>query len=268
MARKSSHPSSLDINIQNGVGIIWMNRPAVRNAVDDVVIANLTRAFAAMARDKAVRAVVLAGHGPAFCAGADLNWVKHTAGQTKQAHERDAKAMGEMLLALDRLSKPTIARVHGAAVGGGVALAAACDIAVAGTSASFSLREVRIGLVAHAVAPFVVSAIGSHRARRYALTGETIDAAEAYRIGLVHELVQDANLDSAINTMLGHLLQGGPEALKRTKQLVRELDGKPVSAPLLAKAAIHFAAEQGSAEAKEGLRSFLERRKPSWHPET
>ena len=209
MASKHSPPSSLEINIQHGVGVIWMNRPAVRNALDDTVIGDLTRAFTNLEQDQKVRAVVIAGHGPAFCAGADLNWVKRTAGNSKQAHERDGKALGNMLLKLDQLSKPTIARVHGPAVGAGVALAAACDIVVAGTSATFSMREVRIGLVPFSVAPFVVRAMGAHLARRYALTGETIQAAEAYRIGLAHELVQDALLDGAVNEMLGHLLQGG-----------------------------------------------------------
>ncbi len=265
MPSRPSTPSSLDITIQHDVGVIWMNRPAVRNAIDDVVIAELTGAFADLARDKTVRAVVLAGQGPAFCAGADLNWVKRPAGNTKQAHERDGKALAKMLLALDQLPKPTIARVHGAAVGAGVALAAACDIVVAGTSATFSVREVRIGLVPFAVAPFLVRAIGTHLARRFALTGETILAAEAYRIGLAHELVQDALLDGAVNEMLGHLIEGGPEAIARTKQLLRDLDGKPVAGPLLAKAAKDFAAVQASAEAKEGMQSFLARRNPSWH---
>ncbi|MSQ19074.1 MAG: enoyl-CoA hydratase/isomerase family protein [Betaproteobacteria bacterium] len=267
MASKTPARSSLEINTQHAVGVIWMNRPAVRNAIDDVVIADLTRAFKDMDADDSIRAVVIAGHGPVFCAGADLNWVKRTAGNPKQAHVRDATALGEMLLALDHMQKPTVARVHGAAVGAGVALAAACDIVVAGTAASFSVREVRIGLVPFGVAPFVVRTIGSHQARRYALTGETIAAAEAYRLGLVHELVQDALLDGAVNEILGHLLQGGPEAIKGTKAFLRELEGKALSPTLLAKAAKDFATMQASPEAKEGLQSFMERRKPKWHPE-
>jgi methylglutaconyl-CoA hydratase len=267
MASKTPLRSSLEINIQHGVGVIWMNRPAVRNAIDDVVIADLTRAFKEMEVDATVRAIVIAAQGPAFCAGADVNWIKRTAGATKQAHLRDANALGEMLLTIDRLQKPTIARVHGAAVGAGVALAAACDIVVAGTAATFSVREVRIGLVPFGVAPYVVRAIGTHQARRYALTGETIQAAEAYRIGLVHELVQDALLDGAVNELLGHVIQGGPEAIKGTKALLRGLEGKALAPTLLAKAAKDFVTMQSGKEATEGLQSFMEKRKPKWHPE-
>ena len=267
MASKAPLRSSLEINIQHGVGVIWMNRPAVRNAIDDAVIADLTRAFKDMDADDAIRAVVIAGQGPAFCAGADVNWIKRTAGETKQAHLRNAQALSDMLLTLDHMQKPTVARVHGAAVGAGVALAAACDIVIAGTAASFSIREVRIGLVPYGVAPFVVRAIGTHQARRYALTGETIAAAEAYRIGLVHELVQDALLDGAVNEILGHIIQGGPGAIKGTKAFLREIDGKALSSALLAKAGKDFVGMQASPEAKEGLQSFIERRKPKWHPE-
>lgn len=257
---------TLEIEMHHGVGIVWMNRPVVRNAFNDTMIAELTNAFGSLEADPEVGAVVLAGHGPAFCAGADLNWVKKTAGNSFAHNYEDALALAQMLHAIDTLSKPTLARVHGAAFGLGMGLVAACDIAVAAQDAEFCVSEVKLGLIPAIIGPYVIAAMGERAARRYFLSAERFTAAEAYRIGFVQELVLPQELDSVINGILGDLVQGGPAALAATKELIRSVAGASIGEPLIADTAKRIATVRASAEGKEGVRAFLEKRDASWVP--
>jgi methylglutaconyl-CoA hydratase len=259
MPKPAKTLATIEITVQQGVGVVWMNRPEVRNALNAAMVGELIAALAGFATDDDVRAIVLAGHGPVFCAGADIKEGR----PAKPA--KNAATLAALLLALDALPKPTVARVHGSAFGGGLALIGACDIAVAATGAEFSVSEVRLGLAPAIVGPYVMRAIGESQARRYFLTGERFSAAEAYRIGLVHELAQDEALDATVNAILGHLVQGGPNAQRATKKLIAATAGKPITTALL-KAAERRAGHT-SAEAIEGLRAFRGRRAPPWHPE-
>ena len=266
--RKPTQYETLEIAEINAVAIVWMNRPEVRNAFNETMIAELTAAFTALDQDTAVRAVVLAGHGSAFCAGADLNWMKKMAGFSFEENQRDAMGLAGMLHTLHTLSKPTLARVHGPAFAGGMGLLAACDIAVASQDAEFCLSEVKLGLTPATISPYVLAAMGERAAQRYFLTAERFSAAEAYRIGLVQELTLPGEIDATINEILGHLVTAGPVSLAATKDLIRAVARKPLDAKLIADTATRIAKARASDEGREGVRSFLEKRKPAWHPET
>ncbi|MBI4291918.1 MAG: enoyl-CoA hydratase/isomerase family protein [Betaproteobacteria bacterium] len=257
---------TLEVETHHGVGIVWMNRPEVRNAFNDVMIAELTSAFRALEAERDVRAVVLAGRGPAFCAGADLNWMKKMAGNSFAHNYEDALGLARMLHAIDTLSKPTVARVHGAAFAGGMGLIAACDIAVAAQDAEFCVSEVKLGLIPATIGPYVIAAMGERAARRYFLSAERFSAAEAYRIGLVQELVLPQELDEVINGILGDLVQGGPAALAATKDLIHSVAGGHIDESLIADTAKRIATVRASPEGKEGVRAFLEKRNASWVP--
>jgi len=247
---------------KDGVARVTLNRPEVRNAFDDALIKLLHEAFVSLTKDQSVRAVVLAGNGPAFCAGADLNWMKRMAGYDYAANQRDAQALAEMLAALERMPKPTIARVHGPAFAGGTGLVAACDIAVGTHEAKFCFSEAKLGLSPATISPHVLRAIGERAARRYFLTAEVFDAEEAFRIGMLSILTD--KLDETIDGLLQHLLAGGPEAMKKIKDLVRAVSSRPLDDALVADTAQRIAEIRVSAEGKEGIASFLEKRKPSW----
>ncbi|MGB3934559.1 MAG: enoyl-CoA hydratase/isomerase family protein [Burkholderiales bacterium] len=255
---------NLIVEKRNTVAIVTLNRPDVRNAFDDVSISNLTKVFLDLDRDDAVRAVVLAGAGKAFCAGADLNWMKRMAGYGYEDNLRDASALAEMLKTLDRMSKPTIARVHGPAYAGGVGLVAACDIAIGSQNAEFCLTEVKLGLSPATISPYVVRAMGERLARRYFLSGEVIDAGEAYRLRLLSDVAPPEELDGAINALLGHLVVGGREAHRKIKDLVRAVAAGPIDDAMVADTAKRIAEIRVSAEGREGIASFLEKRKPAW----
>lgn len=254
----------LKVEAGGGVARVTLDRPELRNAFDDALIAALTSVLRELDADDAVRAVVLAGNGPAFCAGADLNWMKRMAGYDYAANQRDAQALAEMLAALDRMPKPTIARVHGPAFAGGTGLVAACDIAVGTHDAKFCFSEAKLGLSPATISPHVIRAIGERAARRYFLTAEVFDAEEAHRIGMLSLLVSPSEIDSEIGKLLAHLLAGGPEAMKKIKQLVRAVASRPLDDALVADTAQRIAEIRVSAEGKEGIASFLEKRKPSW----
>jgi methylglutaconyl-CoA hydratase len=262
--KKTPAPTTLEIQTLNGVGIVWMNRPEVRNAFNETMIAELTAALSALDADPAVRAVVLAGRGPAFCAGADLNWMKKMAGYGFEENHADALALARMLHRLATLSKPTIARVHGPAFAGGMGLVAACDIAVAVYDVEFCLSEVKLGLIPATIGPYVAAAMGERMARRYFLTAERFDAAEAYRIGFVQEICPGDELDATVNALLGHLVAAGPAALAATKELIRAVTNRPLSDDVVQDTATRIATVRASKEGKEGIRSFLEKRKPAW----
>jgi methylglutaconyl-CoA hydratase len=255
---------TLQIAAQHGVGVIWMNRPEVRNAFNKTMIADVTQAFQAADADKSIRAVVLAGHGPAFCAGADLNWMKKMSGYTLKENHADAMELAAMLNTIYMMKKPTVARVHGSAFAGGMGLVAACDIAVAAQEAEFCLSEVKLGLIAATIGPYVVAAMGERCARRYFLTAERFTAAEAYRIGVVQEIAPLAELDERVNELLGHLLSASPAAITASKDLVRSVARGPIDKDMIADTATRIATARASADGKEGIRSFLEKRKPSW----
>jgi methylglutaconyl-CoA hydratase len=254
----------LQIEKKSSVARVTLNRPDVRNAFDDSLISALKNAFEDIGGDPSVRAMVLCANGPAFCAGADLNWMKRMAGYSYEENLADARALADMLSTLDRMPKPTIARVHGPAFAGGTGLVAACDIAVGTPEAKFCFSEAKLGLSPATISPHVIRAIGERAARRYFLTAEVFDAREAERIGLLTLLVEKDSLDKTIEELLGHLLAGGPTALARIKDLVRTVSSQPLDDELVAETARRIAEIRVSTEGKEGIASFLEKRKPSW----
>ena len=254
----------LNVEAKGGIARITLNRPEVRNAFDDALIATLIRAFVDAGNDKSVRVVVLGGNGPAFCAGADLNWMKRMAGYGYDENLADARALAQMLATLDRLPKPTIARVHGPAFAGGTGLVAACDIAVGTPEAKFCLSEAKLGLSPATISPYVIRAMGERQARRYFLSAEVFGAEEALRIGMLSALVPAGELDSAVNNLVKNLLAGGPQAQARIKELIRAVALRPVDDALAADTATRIAEIRVSPEGKEGIASFIEKRKPSW----
>ena len=254
----------LEVTKRDGVARVTLNRPELRNAFDEKVIGELTRAFEDVKDDKGIRVMILAGNGPAFCAGADLNWMKRMAGYGYDENLADARALAEMLAALDRLPKPTIARVHGPVFAGGTGLVAACDIAVGTPEAKFCLSEAKLGLSPATISPYVMRAMGERTARRYFLTAEVFDAQEALRIGMLSQLVPAERLDAAIDEILKHLLAGGPQAHGSIKTLIRSVAGRRPDDALVAETAQRIAEIRGSPEGREGIAAFLEKRKASW----
>jgi len=252
----------LEVTRQNGVARVTLNRPELRNAFDDALIRQLRNAFEQLANDKAVRVVILTGNGPAFCAGADLNWMKRMAGYGYDENLADARSLAEMLATLDRLPKPTIARVHGPVFAGGTGLVAACDMAVGTPEAKFCLSEAKLGLSPATISPYVMRAMGEREARRYFLTAEVFDAQEALRIGMLSILTD--KLDDTIDELVKHLLAGGPEAHAKIKALIRAVAGRRPDDALVAETAKQIAEIRGSPEGKEGIAAFLEKRKPGW----
>ena len=259
---------NLIVERKNLVAVVTLNRPEVRNAFDDVLISNLTGVLRDLDKDETVRVVVLAGAGKAFCAGADLNWMKRMAGYGYEDNLKDANALAAMLKTLDRMSKPTVARVHGPAYAGGVGLVAACDIAIGSQAAEFCLTEVKLGLSPATISPYVVRAMGERLARRYFLTGEVINADEAYHMQLLSDVCPPEELDGAINALLGHLVAGGKAAHAKIKDLVRTVAAGAVDDAMIADTAMRIAEIRVSQEGKEGIASFLEKRKPAWARKT
>jgi len=248
-----------------GVGIVTLNRPDRHNAFDDETIAELADAMGRMTSDGAVRVVVISSTGKSFCAGADLNWMQRAAGYSLEENQRDAGALAEMLLSVSECPKPVIARVQGPAYGGGVGLVAACDIAVAAFDAKFALTEAKLGLIPAVIGPHVVAAIGERYARRYMLTAESFSAAEAYRIGLIHEMVADTDgLDGAIGEWVGAILKNGPQALAEAKALIRSIANRPLETKVVDYTVERIAQVRVSAEGREGIAAFLQKRKPDW----
>ena len=251
--------------IDAGVGIVTLNRPERHNAFDDTMIAELSEAMLAMAHAPAVRAVVISSTGKSFCAGADLEWMQRAAGYSLDENQRDAGELAEMLRRVADCPKPVIARVQGPAYGGGVGLIAACDMAVATFESRFALTEVKLGLIPAVISPHVIAAIGERYARRYMLTAEAFSAAEAYRIGLIHEMVaDDAALDDAVGEWVAALLKNGPWALAECKALIRMVAGRPYGPKAIEFTVEAIARVRCSPEGQEGLAAFLQKRKPDW----
>jgi methylglutaconyl-CoA hydratase len=247
-----------------GVTTVTLNRPDVRNAFNDEVIAEMTAVFLELGKRPEVRCIVLAAAGPAFCAGADLNWMKQVAGYTREQNIEDAGGLARMLEVLYKCPQPTIARVQGDVYAGGTGLVAACDIAVSVDSANFCLSETRLGLIPATISPYVIRAMGARAAHRWFLTAERFGAAEAHRVGLVHEVVAAAQLDAKVGEIAKALVQAGPEAVKACKQLVHDVAGHEISSGLIRRTVEGIADIRVSDEGREGIQSFLGKRKPSW----
>jgi methylglutaconyl-CoA hydratase len=254
----------LKVEKKDGIARVTLDRPDLRNAFDDELISSLTTVFNAIGSDGSIRVMILGGNGPAFCAGADLNWMKRMAKYGYDENLADAEALALMLATLDRLPKPTIARVHGPVFAGGTGLVAACDIAVGTPQAKFCLSEAKLGLSPATISPYVIRAMGEREARRYFLTAEVFDAAEAFRIGLLSLLVSPSELDSSIDELITHLMAGGPQAHRKIKELIRAVAGRPVDDALAADTAKRIAEIRVSPEGREGIASFLEKRKAAW----
>jgi methylglutaconyl-CoA hydratase len=255
----------LEVESDGTVARVWLNRPEVRNAFDGRMVTELRAAVDELASSDSVRVVVLGGRGPVFCAGADLDWMKTVAGFGPEENLDEAREMARLFLALATSPKPVIARVHGAALGGGVGLVAACDIAVAAEGTRFAFSEVRLGLIPAVISPYVLARIGESATRELFLTGERFDAEKARKVGLVRAVVPEADLDAAVDDPVAPLLQGGPRALAEVKALLRAVSGRPV-AEVLEETAERIATVRSSPEGQEGLRAFLEKRKPDWVP--
>jgi methylglutaconyl-CoA hydratase len=254
----------LEVKTTGGIARVMLDRPDVRNAFDDALIAALTKTLHGLDADERVRAVVLGGNGPAFCAGADLNWMKRMAGYTYEQNLADARALADMLKTLDRMKKPTVARVHGPAFAGGVGLVAACDIAVGVRDAKFCLSEAKLGLSPATISPYVVRAMGERMAHRYFLTAEVFDGIEAHRIGLLSMVSPSEKLDGEVDEILKHLVQGGPQAMFKIKDLIARVSSGEIDDAMIDDTAQRIAEIRVSPEGREGIASFLEKRKPGW----
>jgi methylglutaconyl-CoA hydratase len=257
--------SFVSTEIDDGIAVVTLNRADKHNAFDDGLIADLTATFRAVDVDPDVRVVVLSAAGKSFSAGADLNWMKRMAGYSEEENFRDASALAALMRTLHGLSKPTIARVQGAAYGGGVGLIACCDMAVGSHEAAFALSEVRIGLIPAAISPYVIAAIGERAAHRYFLTGERFDAAEGYRLGLLSDLqpTEDA-MDDKIEELVSAVLVSSPAAIHEAKQLIAAVANRPIDDRLATDTAQRIARVRVSADGREGVSAFLEKRRPNW----
>ena len=246
------------------VATVWLNRPDVRNAFNDEVIGELASAFAGFAADADLRCVVLGGRGKAFCAGADLNWMRKLADYDWAQNRDDAGRLAEMLATIDRCPVPIVGRIHGDCYAGGVGLAAVCDVRVAGDAATFCLSEARLGLLPATISPYVVRAMGEQAARRFFVTAERFDARAAQSMGFVHEVAAAGAIDAAVDAVVAAIVANGPMAARACKQLVRDVVGREITAELRAETARRIADVRASAEGKEGIQSFLDKRKPAW----
>jgi methylglutaconyl-CoA hydratase len=249
-----------------GVGQILMDRPGVFNAFDEAMIGQLDEAFAKLAADRNVRVVVLAGSGKHFSAGADLQWMQRAAAADHAWNLADARRFAEMLARIDSCPKPTVARIQGAALGGGVGLVCACDVAVASMQASFAVSEAKFGILPAVIGPYVVNAVGARHARRLALTASRVDAEEALRIGLVHQVAAPERLDEAVQAVVKDLLQAGPDAQGEIKALFAQLQVGPVTPEVRELTAATITRVRGTDEAREGFAAFLGKRPASWIP--
>lgn len=256
--------NTIEAVVDGMVGRITLNRPDVRNAFNETTIDEITRAFRDLGGSAAIRTIVLAANGPAFCAGADLNWMKKMAGYTREENLADAGQLAEMLRTIYSCPKPVIAKVQGDCYAGGMGLVAACDIVIASDQANFCLSEVKLGLIPATISPYVIRGMGENAARRYFLTAERFSAQEAHRIGFVHALASHDTLDAMTADIVKTLAANSPNAVKEAKRLVQDVAGKPLTAELIADTAERIADIRSSAEGKEGVRSFLEKRKPNW----
>ena len=256
--------TSISVSTAGHCATVTLNRPEVRNAFNDEVIAELTQAFTELGQDAQVRAIVLAAEGTAFCAGADLNWMRRMADYTDAENLADAAQLAEMLRVIYTCPKPTVARIQGDVVAGGMGLVATCDMAVSVDTAHFCLSEVKLGLYPATISPYVIRAMGARAAHRYFLTAERFDAAEALRIGFVHAVVPAEQLDEQVAQMTKALVNASPNAVKECKTLLQDVAGKDIDATLIAHTVNGIASIRASSQGKEGVQSFPQKRKPNW----
>lgn len=247
-----------------GVASLVLDRPGVHNAFDDTVIEQLTKAIEQLDANDAVRVICFATTGRNFCAGADLNWMRRMASYSRAENVADAMRLGRLMQTLASTRKPTIGLIQGSAYGGGVGLVACFDVAIATRDAQFCLSEVRLGLIPSVISPYVIAAIGPRAARRYCVTAERFDAAEAHRLGLVHEVVETDKLQEAADRLINTLLENGPEAVAEAKATVQAVAWSPISEAIIRNTAERIADRRASEEGKEGVSAFLEKRKPAW----
>lgn len=251
-----------------GVAQVTMSRPEVFNAFDEAMIADLDAAFTELAADASVRVIVLAGAGKHYSAGADLQWMQRASEASLEWNLDDARRFAAMLARIESCPKPTVARVQGAALGGGVGLMAACDVAVAADNASFAVSEAKFGILPAVIGPYVINAVGKRQARRLALSTARIGAAEAQAIGLVQQVVPQAELDGAVDSVVGELLLGGPAAQREIKALFAQIEVGPITPEVRELTASTIARVRGTDEAREGFAAFLAKRPPSWGPQS
>ncbi len=256
----------VEIETQGAVARVWMNRPSVHNALNESMIDELAEAFFFLREDPHVRIIVLSGRGKSFSAGADVEYMKQQGSATRNANLENARLLAEMFRTIAASPKPTVARVNGAAIGGGLGLISCCDIAIASSTATFAASEVRLGLIPSTIAPYVLRGMGSRHARRLFQTGERIDAAHAQRIGLVHEVAEPDQLDTVLQSMLDALLAGAPGAQSAAKNLIDAVADRPITRELIEDTAVRIADIRSNPEAGEGLSAFLEKRSPDWVP--
>jgi len=246
------------------VAEVWLNRPEVRNAFNDGVITELTTTFEQLGADPQLRAIVLGGHGKAFCAGADLSWMRAMAGYSWDENQADAARLAKMLWTIYRCPVPVVGRIHGDCYAGGVGLAAVCDVLVAAEGVNFCLSEARLGLLPATIAPYVIKALGEQASRRYFTTAERFDAAQAKALGLVHEVVAAESLDTKVAEIVAALVANGPAAVRACKRLVQDVAGSPIDAALRDDTARRIADIRASPEGREGVQAFLDKRDPAW----
>jgi methylglutaconyl-CoA hydratase len=256
--------SKLKIEVAGQRATVTLTRPELRNAFNDEVIAELTQAFAELGQREDVRAIVLAAEGPAFCAGADLNWMRRMADYDREQNLADATCLAEMLRVIHACPKPVVARVQGDVYAGGMGLVACSDIAISVDSAHYCLSETRLGLLPATISPYVVRAMGPRAAQRYCLSAERFDAAEALRIGLVHEVVPAERLDERVDAVVKALVQASPAAVRSCKRLLHDVAQREIDAALIAQTVEAIADVRASAEGREGVKAFLQKRQPSW----
>ena len=256
--------STLDIQVNGPVARVYLNRPEVRNAFNDGVIGELTAVFTQLGADPSLRAVVLGGHGKAFCAGADLSWMRAMADYTWDENRADAEALAQMLWTVWSCPLPVVGRVHGDCYAGGVGLAAVCDVLVAAEGVNFCLSEARLGLLPATIGPYVVKALGEQASRRYFVTAERFTAQRAQQLGFVHECVPAEALDATVDDMVATLVANGPAAVRACKRLVQDVAGREIDASLRAETARRIADIRASVEGRDGVQSFLGKREPAW----
>jgi methylglutaconyl-CoA hydratase len=256
----------LQITHEGPIATVTLDRPDVRNAFNEELITGLGQAFRELGAREDVRCIVLAARGPAFCAGADLNWMRKMADYTREDNLADAGQLAAMLRTLYTCPKPTIAKIHGDVYAGGMGLVAACDIAVALDTAHFCLSETRLGLVPATISPYVIRAMGARAAHRYFLSAERFTAAEAHRIGFVHEVQGSGHLDDKVAEIASALANAGPAAVRTCKQLLHDVAGQDITPELIARTVQGIAEIRATPEGREGVQSFLQKRKPNWLP--
>jgi methylglutaconyl-CoA hydratase len=255
---------TLEVTVENRVAKVFLNRPEVRNAFNDGVITELAETFTRLGQDPGVRVIVLGGHGKAFCAGADLNWMKSMAGYGWEDNRADATRLAEMLWAIYSCPLPVVGRLHGDCYAGGMGLAACCDVLVAAEGMHFCLSEARLGLLPATISPYVMRAMGEQAARRYFITAERFSAAQARDMGFVHELVAPDALDAKVDEIVALLVANGPAAVKACKRLVQDFAGREITLDLRVETARRIADIRASDEGREGVQAFLNKREPAW----